>query len=207
MPNEFRILFTLIAVYVPFLVSPGPNFLVVTQAAVNQSRRHAVVTALGISSGSTIWAILAATGMGLLLAHFDWLHQGVRIFGGCYLAYVGVKIWRQAKQPFTEAQSAHAGRTLNQSYWYGLATNLSNPKSLVFFSTMFASLLTSDLPIWVRVAGVCSIGTTSVAWNLSVANWFSGSRMQLAYRRAKTWINRVTSLVLVVAGLKLVWDC
>jgi threonine/homoserine/homoserine lactone efflux protein len=203
MHTELRILLTLIGVYVPVLVSPGPNFLVVTQVAVSQSRRHAIVTALGVSSASTIMAVIAATGMGLLMMHFSWLQDAVRIVGGLYLAYVGVKIWRHAAQPLTDSGDGSAQRSLRQSFWYGLSTNLSNPKSLVFFSTMFASLLTADLPTWVRVAGVCSIGLVSTTWNLSVANWFSGQRIRLAFTRAKTPISRVTACVLLVIGIKL----
>jgi threonine efflux protein len=206
MSHELRILCTLIAVYVPLLMSPGPNFLVVTQAAISQSRRHAVYTALGISSGSTILACLAATGMGLLLAHFGWFNQVVRVLGGIYLFYIGVKIWRHASQAFPQQQDAHSGRSLQQSYWYGMATNLSNPKALVFFATMFASLLTPNLPTWARIAGVGAIGVTSTLWHVTLANWFSGTRMQQAYRGAKLIINRVTATVLVGVGIKLLLE-
>jgi len=203
MHTELRILLTLIGVYIPVLVSPGPNFLVVTQVAVSQSRRHAIVTALGVSSASTILAVIAATGVGILMMHFAWLQNVVRIVGGLYLAYVGVKIWRNATNPLTASSDNQQARTLLQSFWYGLTTNLSNPKSLVFFSTMFASLLTTDLPMWVRIAGVCSVSLISTTWNLSVANWFSGQRMRLAFTRAKTPISRVTACVLLVVGVKL----
>jgi threonine/homoserine/homoserine lactone efflux protein len=206
MHTELRILLTLIGVYVPVLVSPGPNFLVVTQVAVSQSRRHAIVTALGVSSASTILAVIAATGVGILMMHFAWLQNAVRIIGGFYLGYVGVKIWRHATQPLTSNDSGQQTRSLSQLYWYGLTTNLSNPKSLVFFSTMFASMLTTDLPVWVRIAGVCSVSLVSTTWNLSVANWFSGQRMRLAFTRARTPISRMTACVLLVVGIKLLID-
>ena len=51
MNHELIILASLAALYIPVLVSPGPNFLVVTQSAINQTRRHAIYTALGIASG------------------------------------------------------------------------------------------------------------------------------------------------------------
>jgi threonine efflux protein len=206
MHTELRILLTLIGVYIPVLVSPGPNFLVVTQVAVSRSRRHAIVTALGVSSASTIMAMIAATGVGILMMHFARLQDVVRVVGGLYLAYVGVKTWRQAALPLMANDRGSQMRSLQQSFWYGLTTNLSNPKSLVFFSTMFASLLTSDLPAWVRIAGVCSVALVSTTWNLSVANWFSGQRMKQAFARAKSSISRVTACVLVMVGIKLLFD-
>ncbi|MCE1163388.1 MAG: LysE family translocator, partial [Thiomonas sp.] len=56
----------LIALYIPALAIPGQNFLAVTQASLEQSRRHGIVTALGVSSGSTLQAIVAALGVGFL---------------------------------------------------------------------------------------------------------------------------------------------
>ena len=82
MNHQLIILAGLAAVYIPVLVSPGPNFLVVTQVAINQTRRHAVYTALGIATGSTLLACLAASCMGVLLAHFAWFNDAVRFLGG-----------------------------------------------------------------------------------------------------------------------------
>jgi len=205
MTRDLLILVSLAAVYIPVLVSPGPNFLVVTQAAINQTRRHAIYTALGIASGSTVLACLAATCMGILLARFDWFNQTVKILGGAYLLYIGVKIWRQAKQPLAARSQAGPGLSLGRSYWYGMATNLSNPKALVFFATIFASLLTPSLPTWVRLAGIAVICLCSTLWHVILANWFSGARMQHLYRSAKHGINRCTALVLVAVGVKLLW--
>jgi len=205
MNHQLIILTGLAAVYIPVLVSPGPNFLVVTQVAINQTRRHAVYTALGIASGSTLLACLAASCMGLLLARFAWFNDAVRILGGAYLLYIGVKIWLQAKQPLAAQATPGSGLSLGRSYWYGMATNLSNPKALVFFATIFASLLTPSLPIWVRLAGIAVICLCSTLWHLTLANWFSGARMQRGYRAAKRPINQCTAVVLIAVGAKLLW--
>jgi threonine efflux protein len=209
MNHELIILASLAAVYIPVLISPGPNFLVVTQSAISQTRRHAVYTALGIASGSTILACLAATSVGLLLAHFSWFERAVHILGGAYLLYIGMKIWLQAKQSPAPQATVGRGPGAEQSYWYaywyGMATNLTNPKGLVFFATIFASLLTPSLPGSVRLAGVALICLCSTLWHVTLANWFSGAQMQEIYRAAKRTINRVTAVVLIAVGIKLLW--
>ena len=45
------------------LVSPGPNFVLTTTAAVAQSRKHAIWTGCGIATGSFAWASAAALGI------------------------------------------------------------------------------------------------------------------------------------------------
>ena len=203
MNHDLLILRSFLAVYIPVLLSPGPTFLMVTQTAISRSRRHAVYTALGISSGSTILAFLAATGMGMLIAHFAWFNDVVKFLGGAYLLYIGVKIWRQAKQPIDDTANEKGERTLSQSFMQGLATNLSNPNSLLFFATIFASLLAQGTPTYVRLVAVALICLISSCWHVVLANWFSGARMQHAYRGAKLLINRIAAGILIFIAIKL----
>ncbi|HEX7641156.1 MAG TPA: LysE family translocator [Burkholderiaceae bacterium] len=205
MPSTLIVLASLLGIYIPVLVSPGPNFLVVTQTAIRHSRRHAIWTALGVSSASTILAAFAATGMGILVAHLPGFQHGVQLTGGVYLLYTAGKIWGQARDVLGEA-AAGAERSLRRAYWFGLATNLSNPKALVFFATIFASMIPPGSSSLLIVAGVAGISITSSVWHLALANWFSGGRMQRAYRNAKPLINRVTACILAGLGASLLWQ-
>ncbi len=205
MPSTLIVLASLLGIYIPILVSPGPNFLVVTQTAATQSRRHAICAALGVSSASTILAAFAATGMGILVAHLPGFQHAVQLVGGIYLLYMAARIWRQSNEALGDARAV-GQRSLRQAYWFGLATNLSNPKALVFFATIFASMIppgSSSLLICVGVLGICA---TSSLWHLALANWFSGARLQRAYRHAKPMINRFTACVLTVLGAGLLWQ-
>ena len=196
------ILLTTAGIYLMVLLSPGPNFLVITQSAISESRRHAIYTAMGVASGSAVLALLAATGMGLLLATFSWVHQATRILGGAYLLYIGFKIWRHASQPLPQQQQA-ALRRLGAAYRDGAMTNLINPKALVFFTTIFATLIGPELPLWVRSTIVGEIFVLSLAWHLVLATLFSTGQVQHLYRRAKTAINRTTGGLLSALGLQM----
>ncbi len=206
MPQSILVLAGIMAIYIPVLVSPGPNFLVVTQTAVNQSRRHAVYAALGVSSASTVLACIAATGVGLLVASLPWFHHAVQMLGGCYLVYVGVKIWIGATGAMQAPNGPAVQYSVHQAYYHGLATNMANPKALVFFATIFASMITPDSSTWVKVTGVAGICIASSIWHLALANWFSSERMQRIYRNAKSIINRVTACVLLAFGVSLLWQ-
>jgi len=192
---------TLAGIYLMVLMSPGPNFLVITQSAISESRPHAIHTALGVAAGSAFLALLAATGMGLLLSQFSWLHRVVQVLGGAYLLYIGVKIWRQARQPAPVQLPPERRRSLGAAFRYGALTNLTNPKAMVFFTTIFATLVGPDLPVWVKLASVVLILTLSVAWHLTLATVFSHGPIQQAYRRAKKAINRVTGGLLTMLGI------
>jgi len=123
---------TVAAIYLPVLWSPGPNFVVVSRSAMSQSRRHGVFTAFGISSGTVIWVTLASLSTRLLLGNFAAGTGWIKIMGGTYLTYMGLKILRNAKCPIRAATQRDERRTILQSYLRGLATSLTNPQSLIF---------------------------------------------------------------------------
>jgi RhtB (resistance to homoserine/threonine) family protein len=203
--QELVFLGSVAALYLMLAVSPGPNFLVITLAAVSESRRHALCVGLGVSTASVLWASLAAIGLGILISHFSGLQQILQVAGGLYLLYIGIRLIRQAHLPLPESKP-QAGRSGWQAYRYGLATNLTNPKSLVFFSSAFATLFTPGLSVWMRVAAVGVVAVISLTWNALVATLFSRNSTRQGYRRAKRWIDRLTGGLLAVFGLRLIFS-
>jgi threonine efflux protein len=203
--QELLFLASVAALYLMLAISPGPNFLVITMAAVSESRRHALLVGLGVSTASVVWAGLAAVGLGVVISHFSGLQRLLQIAGGLYLLYIGVRLIRNAHLPLPEC-SAQAGRSGWQAYRYGLATNLTNPKSLVFFSSAFATLFTPGLSVWTRVAAVGVVAVISITWNVLVATLFSKTSTRQGYRHAKRWIDRISGGLLALFGLRLIFS-
>ncbi len=200
------LLVALAAVYLPALASPGPNFLAVTQAAVGGSRRQGVATALGVASGSTVQALLAATGVGLLLAHAGGVQRLVALLGGAYLLWVARSIWRQSRAGAVPV-GIGAVRTISwrAAYRGGLLTNLTNPKALVFFSTIFTALVGPGLPAELRLAAVAWVCLLSTSWHLALATLFTQGSVRAAYARARRPLLRLTSLAIGGFGVRLLW--
>ncbi len=205
-PSTWSLLVALVAVYLPALAIPGPNFLAVTQASLDISRRHGLATALGVASGSTLLATLAAAGAGLLLRHAGPAQRVAALLGGAYLLYLARSIWRQSRgaQPATTLRLARG--SVPASYGRGLLTNLTNPKALVFFSTIFAGLLGAGAPWSARAAAVATIFSCSVGWHLSLATLFTRASVRAAYARMRRGLLRATSLLIGGFGLRLVWQ-
>ena len=61
--NHVTFLLSVATLYTMLAISPGPNFLVITQAAISRSRWQALCIAFGVSTASVIWASLAALGL------------------------------------------------------------------------------------------------------------------------------------------------
>lgn len=204
--QEIAVLSSLAAVFFVLIASPGPNFLVITQIAINESRLHAICTGLGVASGSVLWACAAAAGLGLVFAQWPITQPVLQLLGGVYLVHVGVKIWRNAHKPLGQKKVDKAAyQSLFKAYRFGLATNLTNPKALVFYTSVFTSLLIPGLAPWTKPAAIVLIAVLASSWFVTLATLFSVNRVQSAYRHAKTRIDQVTAAGLTVFGVKLVW--
>ncbi|EEG09652.1 LysE family translocator [Pseudogulbenkiania ferrooxidans] len=188
-----------LGIYIPVIVTPGPNFLVVTQTAISSSREQSIHTALGVALGSTIMACLAVSGMNLLLQSFPQIQFVIHVMGGSYLLYLACKVWREGGKPAVEQHSV-ISQNSGQSFRRGLITNLTNPKALAFFSTIFATVLTPTSPTWVKVVCVMAIGLISTFWHLFLATLFATKRIQMKYNNFRGMIHLIAATVLALFG-------
>jgi threonine/homoserine/homoserine lactone efflux protein len=185
--------------------SPGPSFVMVMRAALARSRNDGVAAAFGMGIGGVIFCILALLGLRAVFAQAPWLYFGFKIAGGSYLLYLALRMWRGAKQPFIAATGAASRPQVLKSFLLGLATQLSNPKTLVFYGSVFA-LLPAHLPLWSYFVLPPVIMAIETGWYMIVALVFSLGRPRAAYLRWKTWVDRFAGGVMGALGLKLIFS-
>ncbi|NIE67796.1 LysE family transporter [Burkholderia sp. Ax-1719] len=185
-------------------MSPGPSFVMVARNSIGLSRRDGVATALGMGIGAICFAGIALAGLYTLLATVAWLYAGLKIAGGVYLLYIASRIWRGAGQPVSmgksETQAAHPGK----SFWTGLTTQLSNPKTAVAYGSIFVALLPQHPPLWCYFALPPLVFAIETGWYTVVALSFSSQRPRDLYLRAKRWIDRVAAGAIAALGLRLI---
>ncbi len=202
--SHVTFLISVATLYTMLAISPGPNFLVITQAAISRSRSQALCIAIGVSTASVIWASLAALGLGIVLSQFLWLQQAIQVLGGCYLLYVGVKMLWKARTPLDIEPSTVAEVSNWQAYRSGLMTNLANPKTLMFFTSVFASLFSGDLNANVKLAAIFVVAAISIAWNALTVTFFAMEKSRRVYARGKVWVDTIIGTFIAFFSLKLI---
>ena len=121
-------------------VAPGPNFVAVSASALGISRRAGLTTAVGVASGVFIWAILFTFGMGALVVAFPQLITLMKLLGGGYLFYIGVRSIIGALRPgATQSLDAQNVTRLN-AYTRGILVVLTNPKAILMWVAVSAYL-------------------------------------------------------------------
>lgn len=187
-------------------ISPGPSFVMVARTAVASTRGNGLAAALGMGAGGIVFATAALLGLQVLLASVPWLYLAFKVAGGGYLAYLGYRIWRGANAPLTLSASAgpDSQPSLKRAFILGLGTQLSNPKTAIFYGSIFASLLPHDIPAALFVALPVVVFCIEAGWYSIVALLLSSASPRDAYLRYKSWIDRVAGGVMALLGLRLV---
>jgi threonine efflux protein len=196
------LLLSLLAVDLLAAISPGPNFVVVTQAAIRRTRKYASTVVLGIVTANLIWCFAVVLGLSALFDIAPWLYVGIKLLGGVYLIYLGVSLWRSKSHVQTRSEpSFHS--SLGTAYVRGLLTNLSNPKSVIYFASIFALFMSPGTPVWVQVIAICIVIADTVLWYGTVAILFSSVVVQRFYARIQRPVDRAAGAVMVGFGVRL----
>jgi threonine/homoserine/homoserine lactone efflux protein len=204
-------LFSILAALALGAISPGPSFLFVTRTSVALSRRDGIAAALGMGLGAAFLCALALIGLRAVIAQVEWVYIGFKVLGGAYLLTLAWRLWRGAAPsagapPQQQAQAERPQRGLARSFLLALATQLSNPKTVVVISGIFAALLPAHVPVWMLLAIPPIQFVIESSWYAFVAMVMSSPAPRSVYLRAQTWIDRAAGCVLGALGLRLILE-
>jgi threonine/homoserine/homoserine lactone efflux protein len=200
--DTLLLLLGLALVHLLAAASPGPSFVLVAQTAVGSGRRAGFLASFAMALGAVSWATAAMFGLEALFARFEWLYLAMRLGGAIYLLYLAIMLWRHAHDPLPEVTPATAA-----SGWQGfvraLLLQLSNPKVMVFFGSIFLALLPANPQGWMQAVVLAIVVFNEFTWYALITLLFSGGPARAFYRRAKVWLDRIMGGALALLGLRL----
>jgi threonine/homoserine/homoserine lactone efflux protein len=126
--------------------SPGPNMMAVLSISLGSGRRLGIVTAAGIATGVFIWASLATLGIGAVLNAFPQTTTAMRLVGGGYLLYLGLKALRAAFMSSGQGVVAKGAEArAAAAYGRGFFVAITNPKAALVWVAISMYLASSGL--------------------------------------------------------------
>jgi threonine efflux protein len=199
-------LLMLFIVHLLALMTPGPDFFIVSKVAISSSRRAAMMTAFGVAVGVMAWAGLALMGLHLLLERIAWLGAFIKIAGGLYLIYLGATMIKASLANPTLKDSQEFQQTMSDrnAFLRGLLTNLSNPKAAVYFGSIFATFLTHTTSTMDKLTMFSMVSIESMIWFSLVGVLFSLPALRRSYYHAQKWIDRIAGITFASFGLRLI---
>ena len=203
----FPLLLALASIHLTAVMTPGPNFLAVTQTALAYSQRAGLWTVRGIATGSSFYVTLGLVGVAALLSQSETLLLLIRAVGAIYFAYTGWKMLRAAwrTMPVEVIDSAETDKALSslQAYQRGVITALSNPAAMMYFLSLFTGFVPLTAAPYEKLwIGLLLVGIT-FGWYSIVALTFSRQRIRRLYQRSIRWMNAAFGLLWLFMALKL----
>jgi threonine/homoserine/homoserine lactone efflux protein len=199
----------LVGAFLLAMIMPGPDFLATVRSSIVHSRRSGIFVGLGVNTGVAFWSIAALLGISVVMQQFEWLYTTVRIAGAVFLIGFGViALWNSRKRAASSAdqdgelreQASGRARTPFRDWRFGLLTNLANPKALIFFSALFASLLPPETSLPGKMTLLVVLVSLSVLWFALVAIVASAPFIVAAYKRARRRLDQITGGLFVGMG-------
>jgi len=145
-------------------VSPGPGMLYVLARSLRGGRRVGLASSLGTATGGLAHVVAAALGLSAVLARSANAFLIVKYAGALYLIWLGVRaLLAKSPTPFETAATVETARG-GGPFWQGVATEVLNPKTALFFLAFIPQFVTHDAPL---VPQFLLLGAISVALNTS----------------------------------------
>jgi len=197
------VLVTVFSIFIPALMLPGPDFIGVVRSAMTGGTKSGLLTTLGVSLCLGLYAALSLLGLSAILVQYEWLAWLVRLLGASYLIYLGLRLIF-TKSTALEAPAAE--RLGGNAVRFGFLVTLTNPKAMVIFSSVFATAVTAEIPVWLLVLMIALVFAASLIWYSLVSLIMSSAPMMRRFSRARHWIERAAGVVFVAIGGRILSD-
>ena len=205
--NESTILITLASIHFIALMSPGPDFALVVQNATRHGRQTGLYIALGLSFGILLHSLFSLTGVSYLVHQHPLLYSVLQLLGGSYLLYLGIGALRAVIAMIKNPQSDQPNQTNNlvisnkrQAFAKGFATNILNPKALVFFVSLMSSLVPAGMSVSGKGIALVILFGLSLVWFSSLAWMLSTQRLQRRLQQVGIYIDGLCGVVFTMVG-------
>ena len=198
------ILISVFAVFIPALILPGPDFVAVVRSSMTRGTRAGLLTTLGVSLGLCLYATLSLLGLSAILVKYQWLTWTVRVLGGSYLIFLGIKLLRAKPQAIELDQAERPAG--NRAILFGFLVTLTNPKAIVLFASVFATAVTASTPFWLMGLMIALVTASSLIWYSCVSLFMSSGPVMRRFQRARHWIERAAGVCFVGLGGKVLAD-
>ena len=198
------ILISVFAIFIPALILPGPDFVAVVRSSMTYGTRAGLLTTLGVSMGLCLYATLSLLGLSAILVQYQWLTWAVRLLGGAYLIWLGVKLLRAKPQDIELDPAARpAGK---RAILFGFLVTLTNPKAIVLFASVFATAVTRDTPTWLMMLMVALVVASALGWYSIVSLFMSSAPVVRSFSGARHRIEKVAGVCFVAIGGRILAD-
>lgn len=197
------IIFTVAIVHLLAVISPGPDFMMITRNSLIYSRRTGIYSAIGLGLGILVHVIYSLIGIGLIISQSVVLFNLIKYLGAAYLIYIGFKSLtsKSSNLAFKDQQQKKDISRL-KAVKIGFITNVTNPKATLFFLSLFTLVINPGTPLAVKLIMAAEMAIVTSAWFVLVAFIFSHHLIKDRIKRVQHFAEKFIGVVLIALGVR-----
>ncbi len=193
---------TVAGVHLLAVMSPGPDFILISRNSLVYSRRVAVASAAGLALGILVHVIYSLIGIGLIISRSVAVFSILKFIGAGYLIYIGYRSLRAtphsastSNRPVLPPGTLAALRT-------GFFTNVLNPKVTLFFFALFTQVIDPQTPVTIQAFYGLEMSVMTFVWFAFVATVLSHTTIKQRFISVQRRLEKVFGVILIALGIK-----
>lgn len=202
---ELTNIYLFIAASFLLCLAPGPDNIYVLTQGMTKSKKAAIVTTLGLTTGIIVHTTAAAFGISVIFKTSEIAFNIVKYAGAAYLLYIAYQAFKYRNEPL-DLTVQNSSSELKKLYVKGFFMNVLNPKVSIFFLAFLPQFVTpanGNVPMQMITLGIIFMLLTVITFSsIGVAGNMLSSKL-LEKPSIVKYMNILTSFVLGGLAVKL----
>lgn len=186
------------------VISPGPDFAMVTRSSYTYGVKTGLICALGIAIGVQVHVFYTIFGITVIIMSSPTLFLVVKLLGVFYLVYIGFKSFINKTKITTGASQ---GQSLSHfvAFKTSFLTNALNPKTMFFVVSVYSQVIQVNNSVWLNLGYGLFISFAHLVWFSLIALFFATPTVRNKVLNYQLVMDKVIGLLLIVLGLSLLF--
>jgi len=185
------------------VISPGPDFAMVTRNSYAYGRRSGLIAALGIACGVQVHVFYTVFGIAVIITQSPLLFMAMKWLGAGYLIYLGLRsLFNTSKLALDTVEGATS--SLWSAFRMGFFTNALNPKTMLFVVATYSQVVQAGSSMTTNFAYGLFMSFSHWVWFSIVALFFSSGPLRRRMLEKQRLVDRVIGTALIGLGASLV---
>lgn len=195
-------LFAVATITILAVISPGPDFAMVTRNSYAFGSRTGLISAFGIACGVQIHVMYTVLGIAVVIINSPPLFLTMKILGASYLVYLGYKSLTN-KTMLTLEDASGCTPSSWTAFRMGFLTNELNPKTMLFVVATYTQVVHAGSPMSHNLAYGLFMSVSHWVWFSIVALFFAAPAMRRRLLNYQLAVDRVIGAALIALGASL----
>lgn len=203
--SHFAEFTTITSIILVGIISPGPDFLLITKHSLLFSKKAAIFSALGISMGTMVHTLYSLIGLGFIISESLILFSLIKYLGAIYLVFLAFKSFNSHPQKNSGHKDIKIQTSSTRAFIIGFLTDITNPKAILFYLSLFTLVIKPTTSISMKMFYGLEVFIFTFIWFSFIVFLLSYHLIANKLQKFQNYLEKFINFAFLVFGLKLIF--